>query len=104
MIQAISPIRNPYSDPEYLRILQELMRLGVTPTGNKDVDKAKLEQAKTELIEKIQQKEAHNQKQELQVQPMAPVDNVQDTKRAEMEQQRLGAMNIAELNKIYFNL
>ena len=104
MIQAISPIINPYSDPEYLRILQELMRLGIAPSGNKNIDKAKLEQAKTELIEKIQQKETNNQKQELQVQPMSPVDNVQDAKRTEMEEQRLGAMNIAELNKIYFNL
>lgn len=104
MIQAISPIMNPYSDPEYLRILQELMRLGIAPTGSKDVDKAKLAEAKAELIEKIKQKETHSQKQELQVQPITPVDTVQDSKRAEMEEQRLGAMNIAELNKIYFNL
>ena len=104
MIQAISPILNPYSDPEYLRILQELMALGIVPSGNKSIDKAKLENAKAELIEKIQKKEELSQKKSLDVQPLSPVDNLQDSKRAEMEQQRLGAMNIAELNKLYFNL
>jgi len=104
MIQAISPILNPYSDPEYLRILQELMALGIAPSGNKSIDKAKLENAKAELIDKIQKKEEQSQKKSLEVQPLSPVDNVQDAKRTEMEQQRLGAMNIAELNKLYFNL
>lgn len=104
MIQAISPIINPYSDPEYLKTLQELMKLGISPSGNKNADKAKLEEAKTELIQKIQHKEESNQQHSLQVQPIGAVDNVQDSKRTEMEQQRLGAMNIAELNKLYFNL
>lgn len=100
MISAISSI-NSYSDPEYLRIMQELMRLGIAPSGNKTVDKSKLEAAKTELIQKIQIKQEEEQKQELQVQPL---EAAQDTQRAQMEEQRLGAMNVAELNKIYFGL
>lgn len=100
MIGAINSI-NSYSDPEYLRIMQELMRLGIAPSGNKTVDKSKLEAAKTELIQKIQIKQEEEQKQELQVQPL---EAAQDTQRAQMEEQRLGAMNVAELNKIYFGL
>ena len=80
------------------------MSLGYAPTGNKEIDKGKLQEAKQQLVEKIKEKEVHNRTQELQVQPMAPVDSTQDAKRSEMEQQRLGAMTVAELNKIYFGL
>ncbi len=100
MVAAISAI-NSYSDPEYLKILQELMQLGITPSGNKSVDKSKLEQTKTELIQKIQTKQEEEQKQSLQVQPL---ESVQDTERSRMEESRLGAMTLSELNKMYFGL
>lgn len=103
MIQAISPISS-YSDPEYLRIIQELRRLGISPSGNKTVDKAKLEQAKTELITKIKEKEQVETKSDIQVQVIDPADEIQYAQRAEMEEQRLGAMTVAQLNRIYFNL
>ena len=35
-------------DSEYQRIIRELRALGIEPTGNKSVDKAKLEAAKAE--------------------------------------------------------
>lgn len=100
MVAAISAIGS-HSDPEYLRILQELMKLGIAPSGNKSVDKSKLEQAKIELMQKIQAKQEEEQKQELKVQPLEAAKNSQ---RAELEVERLGAMNVAELNKIYFGL
>lgn len=105
MINAIAPI-NGFSDPEEMRIIRELMQLGLTATGNKSIDKSKLEQAKSELINKIQQKDESNQAYGVgnQAQLLAPVDETQDAKRSEMEVQRLGAMNVAELNKIYFGL
>ena len=66
MVAAVSAI-GPHSDPEYLRILQELMKLGIAPSGNKSVDKSKLEQAKLELIQKIQIKQEEEQKQDLKM-------------------------------------
>ena len=103
MVAAISSI-NPCIDPEYLRIIQQLRSLGIAPSGNKTVDQAKLAQAKAELIEKIHTKHEEEIKSELQVQPIADVEDVVDTKRAEMEEKRLGAMNVAELNKLFFGL
>ncbi len=37
-----------YIDPEHQRIMRELRAMGIEPTGEKSVDKAKLEQAKEE--------------------------------------------------------
>lgn len=99
----IAPVNtvNGFSDPEYIRILNELMRFGISSSGNKTVDKSKLEQAKTELIQKIQVKQDDEQKQNLQV---VPSEGVQDAARANLEETRLGAMTLAELNKIYFGI
>ena len=104
LIQAISSL-NPSIDSEYLRIIQDLRSLGLNPSGNKNTDKFKLEQAKKELIDKIQTKDNSNQQSKTEeFQKIFPVEDTSDSVRAEMEEQRLGAMNIAELNKLYFNL
>ena len=100
LVAAISAI-GPHSDPEYLRILQELMKLGIAPSGNKSVDKSKLEQAKIELVQKIQAKQEEEQKQNLKVQPL---EAAKESQQASLEAERPGAMNVAELNKIYFGL
>ena len=106
LVAAISSL-NPYMpsiDSEYMRILMELHRLGISPSGNKSVDKAKLEQAKAELITKIQNKEKENHQAALGVQTIDPVEDNQNAQRAEMEEQRLGAMTVAELNRLYFGI
>lgn len=103
MITAIGAI-GVQEDPEYLRILQELMKLGIAPSGNKSIDKGKLEQAKAELIQKIQTREQEENKQSLQVQPLEGVMDAQNSKRAQMEEERLGAMTVAQLNRMYFGL
>lgn len=103
MVAAISGI-NSYSDPEYQRILQELMRFGIAPSGNKNIDKGKLEKAKAELLQKIQTRQKEEQKQELQVQPLEGIQDTQKSERAQLEESRLGAMNLSELNKFYFGL
>lgn len=90
------------SDPEYLRILRELMQMGITPSGNKNTDAAKLKQLKTELIEKIQTKQEKEQKQSIQVQPLEATKETQEKQK--LEEERTGAMTLAELNKLYFNL
>lgn len=100
MIPAITPIGH-YSDPEYLRILQELMKLGIAPSGNKSVDKTKLEQAKAELIQKVQLKQAQETKNSIQVQPL---EAARESEKSTMEEKRLGAMTLSELNKLYFKL
>ena len=95
MVQAISAIgNNQYNDPEYMRIIQELLKLGLKPTGNKAIDKSRLEAAKQELAEKIQDKFQEQMQQ----------GNVQDAQRNQMEIDKLGAMNVAELNKILHGL
>ncbi len=104
MISAINIASGHSVDAEYLRIIQELRRFGLTPTGNKGTDKARLEQAKSELVEKIQNKEYEENMKSVQVQPMAPVDEAENAKRSDMEVQRLGAMTVAELNRLYFGL
>lgn len=101
MVAAVQAIHSAYSDPEYLRILQELMKLGIAPSGNKSIDKTKLEQAKAELIQKIQTRQEEEQKQNLQVQPL---EATKDTQRAQLEELRPGATTIAELNRLYFRL
>ena len=98
MVSAISAVGS-HSDPEYQRILQELMRLGIAPSGNKIVDKGKLEQAKLELVQKIQERQEKEQKQALQVQPL---EASKESERSKMEEERIGAMNVAELNRLYF--
>lgn len=103
MITAIGAI-GVQEDPEYLRILQELMKLGIAPSGNKSIDKGKLEQAKAELIQKIQTREQEENKQSLQVQPLEGVIDTQDSKQTQMEEERLGAMTVAQLNRMYFGI
>ena len=104
MIQAISNSYGLSIDAEHLRIIQELRRLGMQPTGNKAIDAQKLAQAKAELIHKIQKREETKSEQSLGVQVIDSVDETYYSERAEMETQRLGAMTIAELNRIYFGL
>ena len=103
MITAINAVHS-YSDPEYQRILQELMRLGIAPSGNKAIDKSKLEKAKAELVEKIIQKEEQSNQSNSFSQALSPVDRTDNLKHSEMEEQRLGAMTIAELNRLYFGI
>lgn len=106
MVAAISAI-NPNIhgiDYEYMRILAELRSLGIPPTGNKSSDANKLAEAKNELITKIKNKNNEIQERDFNVQKILPVEELEDAKRSEMEEQRLGAMNIAELNKIYFKI
>ena len=101
-VGAIGSYSSNLQDPEYIKVLKELMQMGITPSGNKNTDVSKLKQAKTELIEKIQTKQNEEQKQELQVQPLEATKETQQAQQ--LEYARTGAMTLAELNKIYFGL
>lgn len=101
-VGAISSYNSYQQDPEYLKIIKELVEMGITPSGNKNSDVSKLKQAKTELIEKIQTKQNEEQKQELKVQPLEASKESQQAQQ--LEYARTGAMTLAELNKLYFGL
>ena len=105
MIQALGNASGLSIDSEYLRIIQELRSLGLFPTGNKATDANRLQKAKEELVHRIQKKEeTTNSQQELGVQVINQVDESEYAERSEMEEQRLGAMTVAQLNKIFFGL
>lgn len=89
MIQAIGAIKG-YDDPEYIRILMELRKLGITPSGNKTIDRGKLVQEKHRLEEKFK------------VEDKQPNEN--QTEREKLEEQRTGATALAEINKILLGL
>ena len=105
MIQALGNASGLVIDAEYLRIIQELRALGLTPTGNKSTDAQRLAKAKAELVQRIQNKEDNaNSQKELGVQVINQVDESEYAIRSEMEEQRLGAMSVAQLNRIFFGL
>ena len=104
LIQAINNVSGLSIDAEYLRIIQELRALGLTPTGNKTTDYQRLQQAKAELVQRILHKEDTQKINELSVQVISPVSEAEYAQKNEMEEQRLGAMTVAQLNRLYFNL
>lgn len=87
MILAVGAI-NHYTDPEYIKILMELRKLGITPSGSKTIDRGKLVKAKHQLEEKFEVKE----------------QALPDTEREKLEEQRTGATALAEINKILLGL
>ncbi len=95
MIQSVGAIGSNFCkvDQEYTRIMMELHKLGLTPSGNKEVDKATLEAEKQKLAQKIQAK--------LDVQSPEKTD---EPERARLEEKKLGAMQVAEVNKILHGL
>ena len=93
MIQAILPIGQDY-DSEYLRIIQELRKYGLSPTGNKEVDRGRLAQAKKEFVENLQERYDIN----------LPNAEETDPERLSLEEQRPGAMAVARLNRLLLGI
>lgn len=105
MVQAIGSNLSYGIDAEYLRIMRELLSFGIPPSGDKSKDAQRLNMAGNELIQRINHSnETANSNQALGIQIINPVDESEYLQRSEMEEQRLGAVNIALLNKIYFGL
>lgn len=92
MVLPISAIRLYLhkNDPEYMRIIQEMLALGLTPTGNKEADKATLEAEKKRIAEQALMKKAQT-----------PQNYAESEK---LEEQKNGAMALADINKILFGL
>ena len=87
-------------DSEYQQIIRQLLALGLTPSGNKSSDKARLQIEKDKLVNKIAEQ---NQPKENFIETLIQV-NEENSLRQTLEEERLGAMSIAELNKYYFGL
>ena len=92
-------------DYEYYKIIQELRALGISPTGDKNTDKARLEAEKQKLVEKITEKKAEiSEEKELSFDDIVVQTYQVSAERQEMEEKLLGAMTIAEWNRIYFGI
>ena len=92
MIQAIRPVGYDY-DSEYLRIVRELQKYGLTPTGNKQVDKSRLNSARQNFVDKL--------KDELSKETTPNSHTYPDSS---LEEKRVGANMVAEINKILLGL
>ena len=92
-------------DYEYYRIKLELKALGITPTGNRNTDKARLALEKEKLVNKIYKSknkvEIKDNKDFLETLVSAEQENIE---RQNMEKEKLGAMTVAELNRYYFKI
>ena len=89
-----------YMDSEYMRIVRELIAYGITPSGDKQIDKMKLEQVKqARRQDNIQQPEAVCK---AEVSDKNREISSGDTAKSAMEEQvsqMPGATQIAEFNK-----
>ena len=103
MIPKVGSDKGFGADTEYIRLVQEMHSFGLHPTGSKNLDAQKLANVKNELVHKIQNSFSGNENG-VGVQTISPVDETDFIQRSEMEEQRLGAMNVANLNRFYFGL
>lgn len=74
-----------YIDPEHQRIMRELRAMGIEPTGDKNTDKAKLEEAK----------QAKRSAQAQEVEKASFVSGVQETEKAGAVSSKDEAINTA---------
>lgn len=72
----------------YDEIIKRLRQLGLSPTGNVELDKSRLKSAIENRIEKFELKKAEEENQE----------------RKRLEEERTGAAALAELNKLFLGL
>lgn len=91
MIVSISGISTSIPS-SYEEIKRRLRQLGLSPSGNYEVDKSRLKQAINSKVEKAEEKKREVEKKEEQ------------TVEKRMEEERLGAQTLGEQNKIFFRL
>lgn len=81
---------NTYLEKE--EVARKLLALGLSPSGNLEIDRSRLKKTEEKKVEKFEIQEKEILKDERQA------------KKEMMEEERLGAVNLAELNKIYHNM
>jgi len=100
-ISALSAAASCYNiDPEHQRIMRELRAMGIEPTGDKAVDKAKLQEAKDakRAIETQNIQIVSEAKPSEKTGAESAQDNIKEDISAKT-QQMTGATQLAELNK-----
>ena len=97
LIGSISGLGSGHSD-EYNEILRKLRLLGIPPSGNYQIDKAKLDQAIKEKLENEQQKE------QFKIEIQDKINPEERLNREKLEQERPGAQALGELKKILLGL
>ena len=78
---------------EYAEIIQKMKKLGLVPTGNPVIDRARLIQEINRRVEKIEEKKKEEDKK---------IEKTEE--KIKLEEQMLGAKTLGEQNKIFFNL
>ena len=81
-----------YIPSDYEQIIRKLRVLGLEPTGNKEVDKARLSQAVRKKAEKFELKKEVEQ------------NNEKNIELEKMEENRTGAKILGELNRFLFGI
>ena len=88
-------------DYEHYRIIQQLIALGIQPSGNKATDKARLQIEKEKLVNKVAEK---NNKTNVDFAETLEATQKKQELREQMEEERLGAKTIGELNRILLGI
>lgn len=78
---------------EYAEIIMKLKKLGLTPTGNPVIDRARLVQAIDEKVKELEEKKKEEAKK---------IETTEEHRR--LEEQKLGAQALAEQKKLFFGL
>lgn len=78
---------------DYSRVIRELELLGLVPTGNEQIDRAKLANAKEKRAEKFKIEEEKEEKKEEEL-----------LAKEKLEEERLGATALAELNRVLLGI
>ncbi len=85
-------------DPEYLRIIRELRALGIEPTGDKTVDKRKLEEAKK--VMNLQKTDISKYKDSENTR-YSNVTQENEQHNENLAEQMAGTLQLSELNKLF---
>ena len=83
--------------PGYEAVKSKLLQLGITPSGNPEIDKARLTQGLKEKDEKLEE-------QKFELEKLEKKDNQDKSEAEKLEEQRRGATLLAEQNKILLGL
>ena len=84
---------NSYFDSEYYRIVLELRRLGITPSGNRDLDKSKLQQVKQKINE-VESKA-------FAIDEYIEYADEEEQIRSQLEEEKVGASILSDLNRYF---
>lgn len=104
VVAGIGKISYNSQDIEHYMIIQQLKALGITPSGNKALDRAKLSAEKSKLIQKILAKSNKKEEEKASFKNILVQTNEENNTKSQLELEMLGAKTVGELNRIYFSI